>query len=111
MCAHPCAQWQCVTPFPPGSCRLAAEVAAHCPAPSVPSFDDVAGEKLPFLNCVINEALRLYPPAPIISRDVVEEFSAGGYVFPRGSSVIVSIQGLHTSAAYWDDPFTFNPDR
>lgn len=40
--------------------------------------------KLQYLGQVINESLRLYPPVPILARDVIEDDIVGGYRIPKG---------------------------
>ena len=69
---------------------------------------------LPYLRkckSFILEVLRLYPPAPGVIRTVSREISYTGGTLPRGSTVIASIYGMHTNNLYWEDPFSFRPDR
>jgi cytochrome P450 len=65
----------------------------------------------PYTQCVIKEALRLYPPAYAISRytahgDVVGDTK----ILPR-SNVFVATYALHRSARVWPDPLRFDPER
>ena len=57
------------------------------------------------------EVLRLYPPAAGVIRTVSREINHTGRTLSRGSVVITSIYGMHTNNHYWEDPFSFRPDR
>jgi cytochrome P450 len=60
---------------------------------------------------VIDEALRLFPPAWVISRTAVEEDEVSGFRIPRGSSVYASAWVTHRSPRYWENPEAFDPER
>ncbi|GIL58385.1 hypothetical protein Vafri_13526 [Volvox africanus] len=70
--------------------------------------------KLPYLDCVIRETLRLYPPMPCpatvrtIKKDVV---LASGHHLPAGSEVWVDVFSMHRSPRLWRDANRFNPER
>ncbi len=68
-------------------------------------------EKMPLLDAVIREALRLYPPAYAFGREVVEPFELGGVLLRRGSQVIVSPYAMHRDRRFWSAPNDFKPDR
>ena len=78
-----------------------------------------SAEKLPFeslqqpdyLEWVINESMRLYPPAWAVSREAIEEDVIGGYRIPAGETVFLSIYAVHHSEKYWDQPEAFRPER
>jgi len=72
-------------------------------------FEDLP--KLPYTGSVIDEAMRLYPPAWIIERQALEDDTVGGYRVPKGAVVAVSPWGLHHSPKLWKDPKRFDPDR
>ncbi|XP_013177583.1 PREDICTED: cytochrome P450 4C1-like [Papilio xuthus] len=69
--------------------------------------------KLKYLERIVKESLRLYPPGPFIIRKVLEDISLpSGRVFPAGSGAAVSIWGLHRDPKYWGpDAEVFDPDR
>jgi len=67
--------------------------------------------KLPYLRGVMNEVLRLYPPAYIIARTSIEACSIGGYDFPVGSTMLMSQWVMHRDGRFFEDPDTFRPER
>lgn len=60
---------------------------------------------------VFSEAMRLYPPAPIITRTALEDFKLGDYHVPEGTVMFVPIYAVHHHAAIWNAPQTFDPER
>lgn len=67
--------------------------------------------KLPYLEMVIKESMRLYPPAWTVSREAQEDFELGGYTIPKGSILLMSMYIIHHDARYWDRPNDFLPER
>jgi cytochrome P450 len=74
-----------------------------------PQVEDIP--RLPYLDAVIREALRLYPPAYILSRTAIEPFELGGYAFPRDVTVLMLPWIMHRQARYFDEPELFRPER
>jgi cytochrome P450 len=68
-------------------------------------------ERLPYLQAVVNEVLRLYPPAYVLARTSVAPSSFGGYDFPIGSTILVSQYVMHRDSRFYDDPDAFRPER
>jgi cytochrome P450 len=68
-------------------------------------------EKLPYLNAVIHESLRLYPPAFIMARMNVETVSVGGYEIPPHSTLLASQWVMHRDARFYEQPERFMPER
>jgi cytochrome P450 len=66
-----------------------------------------------YLEQVIHESLRLYPPVPMFFRNVLKTKSTtlGGYTLPPNTVVYLVVQGVHRSKRYWPDPDRFDPDR
>jgi cytochrome P450 len=60
---------------------------------------------------VINEAMRLYPPAHTVVRRAQADTELLGYPVHKGRIVAVSIWGVHHRPSVWEDPFTFSPER
>ncbi len=88
--------------------RLLAEIDA------VTGGAEVAPEHLPRLDYarqVFNEAMRLYPPAPLISRQPMEDCELGPVTLKAGELVIIPIYALHRHRRLWDDPERFDPER
>lgn len=68
-------------------------------------------ENLPFIRHVIDEALRLYPPAGMISRTAQAQDELCGREIRPGDTVIVPIYALHRNHLLWEDPDAFRPER
>jgi len=88
--------------------RVAHEVGAIDFAP------DTAGEtlaKLPYTRAVVNEALRLYPPAFVIARMAIAADQVGAAAIPRRSLVMIAPWVLHRHVQLWKDPDAFTPSR
>ncbi len=66
---------------------------------------------LSYTRQVIEETMRLYPPAWITSRQAVEEDELCGYTIPAGALVWMSPYVMHRHPAYWDNPEGFDPER
>ncbi|HKW21742.1 MAG TPA: cytochrome P450 [Ktedonobacterales bacterium] len=94
--------------WPEAYARLRAEVADVLGG-SVPGAADLA--RLPYLDAVIQESLRLRPPAWSINRTPMEPITLEGYTFPVGSSLIVSPWILHREPSIWGDAEVFRPER
>jgi cytochrome P450 len=67
--------------------------------------------KLRFNRMVLQEAMRLYPPAWLISRSVIGADRIGGYDLPAGSIAFVSPYITHRHPRHWDDAEGFDPRR
>lgn len=70
---------------------------------------DVA--RLPYVRQIIDETLRLYPPAAILSRTAQSEDTLCGRTVRRGDTVMLPIYALHRHHQLWRDPDRFDPDR
>jgi cytochrome P450 len=67
--------------------------------------------ELPYLDMVLDETLRLYPPAWIGPRRAVRDFEFGGYTVPRGAYVNYSSWASHRIPEVFPDPEAFIPER
>ncbi|CAN1136478.1 Cytochrome P450 CYP749A22 [Linum perenne] len=75
-----------------------------------PDADGIA--RLKTLNMIINEALRLYPPASGITREVVKEVQLGKLIVPKSTHIIIDTISLHKDPGIWgEDAHLFNPER
>jgi len=88
--------------------RLAAE-ADSVLGERPPSATDYAA--LTYTRQVMDEALRLYPPAWVVTRRVLADDVLAGAPVPAGALIIVSPYTLHRRADVWDRPEAFDPDR
>jgi cytochrome P450 len=68
-------------------------------------------QRLPYARAVIDETLRLYPPAWLITRNSLGDDSLGGYEVPEGSLIIMSPWLLHRHPGVWANPDRFDPQR
>jgi cytochrome P450 len=75
----------------------------------LPEPDDLA--RLPELDRILKESLRLYPPAWLIGRRAVQDVELGGYVLPAGSIALVSPYVTHRDARFFPEPDLFDPGR
>jgi cytochrome P450 len=67
--------------------------------------------KLPYLQAVMNEVLRLYPPAYIMAREVISPCEIAGYTLRPKSTVLFSQWVMQRDPRYYDDPEAFRPER
>lgn len=63
------------------------------------------------LIAVINESMRLYPPAWISDRVPLHDDGYRDFTFPKDTIIVLFYYGLHRNAKYWDDPDAFKPGR
>ena len=70
---------------------------------------DVA--RLPYIRQVVDEALRLYPPAGFLSRTARKADTLCGRQVLPGDTVMLPIYALHRNHLLWPDPHRFDPDR
>lgn len=68
-------------------------------------------ESLHVTSQVVDEAMRLYPPAHTLPRRATQEAELMGHPLPNGRIVAVSVWGIHHNPAVWADPARFDPDR
>jgi cytochrome P450 len=68
-------------------------------------------DEMPLAEMAFKEAMRLYPPVPIIPRLAVREFEFGGYTIPANTVVAISPMATQTSSELWVDPDEFDPLR
>jgi cytochrome P450 len=74
-----------------------------------PDYSDLA--HLPYTRMVIDEAMRLYPPAWGFSRQALSDDELGGFHLPAGWLAFVIPYVLHRLPAFWKDPESFDPER
>ncbi len=68
-------------------------------------------DNLPMTRAVIEEAMRLYPPAPTLSRMALADDEVLGVRIAAGSTVIISPYVVHRHRTLWSEPDYFRPER
>lgn len=74
-----------------------------------PTFEDISN--LRYLRQVIDETLRLRPPAPLIARNVFADDSIDGYRVHAGDIVMPFVWACHRHPDFWASPLRFDPER
>jgi cytochrome P450 len=100
--------WYLLSQHPEVEDRLHSEldtVLAGRP-PTVEQLD-----ALPYTRMVIQEAMRLYPPAFGFTRFAIAEDEIGGYTIPAHSVIFLSAYATHRHPEFWEEPEVFDPER
>lgn len=101
--------WYLLAQHPEIQQRAAAEVD-HVLGSRSANYDDF--EQLIYLRRIINETLRLYPPAwMMMLREAVVDTELVGYHVPQGSWIYLIPWATHRSERWFADPLKFDPDR
>ncbi|XP_075163187.1 uncharacterized protein LOC142235815 [Haematobia irritans] len=96
--------------------KLLAEIRQVYGDDNVASASMMTLHEMKYLECVIKESLRLYPPVPIIARRMNEDFSykhstLGDGVIPAGSEVVLFIFAMAEFSYIYENPKEFIPER
>jgi cytochrome P450 len=100
--------WYLLAKHPEAMHRLLADIDAVL-GDRPPTAEDLP--KLPYLQQILFEMLRLYPPIYASVRKVLADDEILGFRIPAGSHVTISSHVTHRSPQLWDEPERFNPDR
>ncbi|XP_072763819.1 cytochrome P450 4C1-like isoform X2 [Anoplolepis gracilipes] len=79
-----------------------------------PKSAPIRYEDLPninYLDCIIKETMRIFPPVPLIGRHLTEDVKIGEFILPKDTEVLLGIITLHRNEKYWPNPLVFDPDR
>jgi cytochrome P450 len=74
-----------------------------------PTVEDLP--RLTFLDKVLKESMRLYPPAFAVGRRAIHDCEIGGYPIPAKTNVLISQWVVHRDERWYERPLEFDPDR
>jgi cytochrome P450 len=100
--------WYLLSQVPEAESRLHAELATVLGG-RAPRFEDVP--RLVYTRAVFEEALRLYPPVPVLARQALRDEQIDDRSIPARSLVMVVPWLLHRHRKYWESPDHFMPER
>ena len=100
--------WYLLSQNPEAEVRLHAELDTVLTG-RLPTDADVP--QLTYTRKVLAESMRLYPPAWVIGRRVLNDYRIGEYVVPAGSVCMLSQYVSHHDPRWFPDPFRFDPER
>lgn len=89
--------------------RVVAEIRAPADGRALADRDMAAD--FPYTRQVLQEAMRLYPPAPMLVRQAIRDVRIGPLDLTAGTNLQVPVHVVHRHRALWDDPDSFDPDR
>jgi len=100
----------CLRAYPEIQEKLFNEIQSKIGLDKVPTEEDLI--QLTYLDCFINEVLRLHSPVFFLTtREATEDIKYKDQIIPKGAAVGILFPALQTNPEYWEDPETFNPDR
>jgi cytochrome P450 len=100
--------WYLLAQNPDKLAKLQAELDTVL-AGRAPTLADLPN--LPYTEMVVKEAMRLYPPAPGVSREPIEPVSIAGFDVPQGSLMNIQFFAMHRDPGYFPEPERFLPER
>ena len=100
--------WYLLSQHPRDEARLHEEIDRVLQG-RLPTMADMG--RLAFVERVVTESLRLYPPAWIVGRRAIDDYRVGDYVVPRRGMIFMSPYVLQRDARFFADPEQFQPDR
>ncbi|XP_028779072.1 cytochrome P450 81E8-like [Neltuma alba] len=75
-------------------------------------IDEPDISKLPYLQRIVSETLRLHPAAPLlVPHEASDDCTIAGYNVPRGTMVLINAWAIHRDPQVWSDPTCFKPER
>ncbi|NXK48339.1 CP3AC protein, partial [Chauna torquata] len=89
--------------------QLQDEIDANLPNKATPTYNTIM--QMEYLDMVMNESLRLYPPGGRIERVCKKTVELHGVTIPKGMVVMIPAYVLHRDPVYWPEPEEFRPER
>jgi len=100
--------WYLLSQNPDCERRFHDEIDHELPG-RLPAFDDLP--RLRYVEMVLAESMRLYPPAWAMGRYARNDFQLGDFLLPAKTTVLMSQFITHRDARYFPDPLRFDPER
>ncbi|MGW8375210.1 cytochrome P450 [Streptomyces sp. ODS28] len=94
---------------PEAAARVADELDRVLGDRPAPDYADL--RELTYLDMVVKESMRLYPPGPYGAREATEDLVLGEYEIPAGTTVFYPFWAVHMNPDYWPKPTEFVPER
>ncbi|KAM4040323.1 cytochrome P450 3A9-like [Anomaloglossus baeobatrachus] len=89
--------------------KLQEEVDSHLPDKASPTYDIL--KQMEYLDMVIQETLRMYPPAGRLERVSKQTVELNGVTIPKGVVCMIPTYALHNDPELWPEPEEFRPER
>lgn len=89
--------------------KLREEIASICNDEDQITYEMIG--KMTYLDMVISESLRMYPPGYLLLREAKVDFQCKGYTFPKGIAMVVPVYCVHHDPELWPQPDKFDPQR
>ncbi|KAG8145730.1 putative Cytochrome P450 3A24-like protein, partial [Naja naja] len=99
----------CLATHPDAQEKLYQEINETFPNQTPPTYD--ALHQMEYLDMVVNETFRLYPPGTRLERICKKTVELHGVTIPKGTVVMIPAYVLHRMPEYWSEPEEYRPER
>ncbi|ETE56269.1 Cytochrome protein, partial [Ophiophagus hannah] len=99
----------CLATHPDAQEKLYQEINDTFPNQTPPTYD--ALHQMEYLDMVVNETFRLYPPGTRLERICKKTVEIHGMTIPEGTVVMIPAYVLHRMPEYWPEPEEYRPER